>query len=84
MVVPSNNRLVAIFATDFNMGEPLGHNEFLLISALLNKNHLVILHEGAAHLNGFGYIAKLPRSVASHDEGIRVIITFGRCQSSGK
>ena len=77
MVVPGDDGLVAILTTNLDVGKPLGYNEFLLIGAVFHVNHLVILHESTAHLDGIGDVPELTRPVARHKQGVWIVITLG-------
>ena len=77
MVIPRDDGLVAVLATDLDIGQPLWHHQFLFISTFLNIDHLMILHEGAAHLDGICNVTELAGSVASHKQGVGIVITLG-------
>ena len=57
-----------------SLGEPLRDDEFLLIRTFLNIDDLMVLHKGAADLDGLTDVAELPRAVAADDEGVGVVI----------
>ena len=45
----------------------------------------MVVHEGAAHLNGLAYGAKLSGAVARHNQRVRIVIRVGAlgCESRG-
>ena len=74
MVVPCDDGVLNILAAYFYIGEPRGHDEFLLVGASFDEYHLMIVHKCSAHLYGIIDIAELSRSVACHDECVRIVV----------
>ena len=74
MVVPGDDGLVAVLTAELDVGEPLRDDEFLLIRTFLNIDDLMVLHKGAADLNGLTDVSELSRAVAADDEGVGVVI----------
>ena len=77
VVVVCDDRLVAVLATYLYIVEPRGNVNLLLVDALLDKYHLVVFHEGTAHLDSFGNIAELCRAVAGHEDCVGIIVLAG-------
>ena len=53
MVVPCDDGVVAILTAYLDIGERLWNDDFLLIYSPFDEDDLVVVHKGAAHLNGF-------------------------------
>ena len=79
MIVPCDNGLVAVLTTYLDVGKPLRDNEFLLVGAFFYEDNLMILHEGATHLDSVSNVTKLARSIARHEQGVRIVITLSLC-----
>ena len=82
MVVPRDNGVVAVFAANLNVGEPLRDDEFLLVRAFLDEDDLVVLHKRTAHFDGLVDVAEFARAVASHKERVGVVVTFSLCNDN--
>ena len=77
MVVVGDDGLVAVLAADLDVLQPLRDDELLLVGAALDEDDLVVVHEGAAHLDGVGDGAELSCAVAGDDDGVGVIVLAG-------
>ena len=58
MVVVGDDGLVAVFAHNLDVGEPLGHGELLFVKAALYVDYLGVVHERSAHLDGLAMNVK--------------------------
>ena len=83
MIVVGDDGLVAVFPTNLDVGEPRGDNELLLIDALFDEYHFVIVHEGAAHLDGIIDVAELAGAVAGDEERVGIVILVGGVYAGG-
>ena len=79
MVVESDDGVFHILANDFYVVEPRGDDYLLLVGAFFHKNHLVVVHEGTAHLYGVVDVAEFACAVASDEQGVGVVILV-HCQ----
>ena len=77
MIVVGDDGLVAIFATDLDMLEPLWHDDLLLVRTFFDEDDLVVLHEGTAHFDGLSDITELGSAVARYEERIGVVVLVG-------
>lgn len=77
VIVPSDNGVVTVFTVDLNVGQPLGDNEFLLVSAFLNEDDLVVFHKGTTHLDSIADVTELACAIAADHEGVRIVIVLG-------
>ena len=66
--------LVTVFTANLNVLQPLGNDEFLLVNAFLDENHFVVVHESTAYLDSLVNVSELSGAVASHDDGVRVVV----------
>ena len=84
MVIVCDDGFVAVFAQNLDIGEPSRHDELLLVGAFLHKDHLVIVHVGAAHLKGVVNVSELSCTVACHHQGIRIVVlACSLCRQGG-
>ena len=74
MIVPCDDGLVAVFATNLDVGKPLGDHQFLFVRTFLDIDDLVVLHESSADLDGICYIAELSCTVSGNNQGVRIVI----------
>ena len=79
VVIPGDDGLVTIFTADGDVGEPGWDDEFLLVNSLLYIDYLGVVHEGAAHFDGFIDGAEFACSVTGYYQGIWVVILVGSC-----
>ena len=83
MIVVGDDGLVAVFPTNLDVCEPRGDNELFLIDALFDEYHFVIVHEGAAHLDGIIDVAELAGAVAGDEERVGIVILVGGVYAGG-
>ena len=74
MVVVGDDGLLTTLATEFYVLHPLWDNHFLLVGTLLDVDNFVIVHEGAAHLDGICNVTELASAVACHDNRIGIVV----------
>ena len=82
MVIVGDDGVVAILAADLDVLQPLGNDELLLVDATLHVDHFLIVHEGAAYLDGLANGKELARAVGSYDDGVGVVIVLRPCGAS--
>ena len=75
VVVVGDDGLVAVLATEFDVLEPLGDDEFFLIGTFLYIDDFVVVHEGAADFYGFVDGTELAGAVARHDDRIGIVVS---------
>ena len=79
MVVVGDDGCLWVFATNLNVGEPGWNDELFLVDASLHEDDLMVLHECAAHLDGLADGSELACAVASHENGVGVVVALGCC-----
>ena len=84
MVVVSDNCLVTVFSADFNIGQPLWDDDFLLIGTLLDIYDLVVFHKGSAYFNGFSDVTELSRTVTSYDNRVGVVVVVSSLYTANR
>ena len=84
MVVPCDDGLVAVLTANLDISKPLRNDEFLLVNAFLDIDDLVVLHKGAADLNGFTYVTEFGSTVTCYKECVGIVVAFACSKSSEK
>ena len=79
VVIPGDDGLVTVFTADGDVGEPGWDDELLLINSLFYIDYLGVVHEGAAHFDGFIDGAEFACSVTGNYQGVGVVILVGGC-----
>ena len=74
MIVVSDDGIIAVFATYLNVVNPRWNDEFLFVNAPLDKDDLVVIHEGTTHLDGVVDVSELAWSIASNKDGVRIVV----------
>ena len=77
VVIVGDDGLVAVFSAYLDMLYPLRDDELLLVSASLDIDHLVVVHEGTAHLDGLAHGAEFASTVARHYQCVGVVVALG-------
>ena len=74
MIVVSDDGMIAVLTANLNVVDPRRNDEFLFVNTPFDKDDLVVIHEGAAHLDGIVDVAELSCSIASNEDGVRVVV----------
>ena len=74
MIVVGDDGIIAVFPTNLDVINPRRNNEFLFVNTSFDKDDLVVIHEGTTHLDGVVDVSELSCSIASNEDGVRVVV----------